>query len=325
METTISVKNLRKVFRTKAKSKGFSGNLKSLFFPKFKESVAVNNVSFEVDKGELVGFIGPNGAGKSTTLKMLTGILFPTSGKINVLGYNPQKERVKLAYHLGSIFGQKQQLWYHLPPIDSFELFSHIYELKKRDYHQRLEELVKLFGISSLMYMPVKKLSLGERMRCELVASLLHRPKVLFLDEPTIGMDILAKHTMREYVAKINQKEKTTVLLTSHDLDDIEELCQRVIIINQGKILYDGRLENIKNKLKYKLVELSFKGNADNVPLLHGVKIIEQKPCHLKLEIDKTKTSPPEVLSHYFSKCKVFDVVIEDPPIEEVIKGFYKK
>ncbi|MEK6962911.1 MAG: ATP-binding cassette domain-containing protein [Nanoarchaeota archaeon] len=321
----IEVNHVSKRFRTLVKEPGFKGSLKSLFSPKYKEVSAVEDVSFQLKEGELIGFIGPNGAGKSTTIKMLTGILFPSSGKLNVLGYNPQTERIKLAYKIGVIFGQRQQLWHHLPPIDTFNLFSKIYELEEEAYQKRLNELILLFEIRPYLYTPVRKLSLGERMRCEFVASLLHRPKVLFLDEPTIGMDILAKKSVREFIRKLNQHEKTTVILTSHDLDDIEELCPRVVIINKGKLIYDGTMSRIKNQLKYKVLELYFDKKVQTLPKIQHTKIINQTPFNVKVEIDKTKVPIRKVLDVYLKKFKVVDIVIEDPPIEEIIERFYSK
>jgi len=324
-KTIIQVKDVSKQFKTLVKEPGLKGSLKSLFSPKHTEITAVENVSFQLKEGELVGFIGPNGAGKSTTIKMLTGILFPTSGELNVLGYNPQEERIKLAYNIGVIFGQRQQLWYHLPAIDSFNLFAKIYELDEHAYQKRLNELILLFEIRPFLYTPVRKLSLGQRMRCEFIASLLHRPKVLFLDEPTIGMDIIAKKNVREFIRKLNQHEKTTIILTSHDLDDIEELCPRVIIINKGKLLYDGSMNRIKKKLKYKVLELYFDKKVRTLPKIKHTTILKKAPFSVTIEIDKTKIPVRRVLDTYLKKFKLADIVIEDPPIEEIIQRFYTK
>ncbi len=321
----IELSHVSKRFRTLVKEPGLKGSLKSLFSPEYKEVSAVEDVSFQLKEGELIGFIGPNGAGKSTTIKMLTGILFPSSGKLNVLGFNPQEQRTQLAYKIGVIFGQRQQLWHHLPPIDTFNLFSKIYELEEEAYQKRLNELILLFEIRPYLYTPVRKLSLGERMRCEFVASLLHRPKVLFLDEPTIGMDIIAKKSVREFIRKLNQHEKTTVILTSHDLDDIEELCPRVIIINKGRLIYDGTMNRIKNQLKYKVLELYFDKKVQTLPKIQHTKIISQTPFSVKVEIDKTKVPVRKVLDVYLKKFKVADIIIEDPPIEEIIERFYAK
>lgn len=323
MSQVITVKNLTKVFGVKAKTQGFLNKLKNIFFPKYFQIKAVNNISFEITAGEIVGFIGPNGAGKSTTLKMLTGILFPTKGSIDVLGYNPQQERTKLAFKIGTIFGQRQQLLYHLPPIDSFNVFSKIYELSKDEYQQRLSELTKLFGIEDYLHVPVRKLSLGERMRCEFVASVLHKPQILFLDEPTIGLDIIAKKKVREFIKKLNETEKTTIILTSHDLDDIEELCNRVVVINKGRILYDGSLDNMKKKLRYKIFDIYFHEQLKDVPKIPNAKILEQEAFRIKLKVDRVKVSVIDLLDKYFKDCKIDDIIIEDPPIEEVVEQWY--
>lgn len=323
MQTAITVSKLRKDFTVREKQAGFLGSLKAILHPKIKTVTAVDDISFKIKEGELVGFIGPNGAGKSTTIKMLSGILYPTKGNIRVLNLNPQKERIPLAFKIGTIFGQRQQLWHHLPPIDSFELFSKIYELDYDAYKERLGALVDLFEIKPYLHTPVRKLSLGERMRCEFVASLLHRPNILFLDEPTIGLDIIAKRTMREYIKKINKKDKTTIILTSHDLEDIEELCPRIIIINKGKILYDGSIKKIKDKLSYKRIEIYFENSIQNIPVMQDVKLIEHTTYKVILEVDRKKISLQKVLDFYLSKLKIVDIVINDPPIEKLIENFY--
>ena len=323
MKEAIVVKDLTKTFSTKVKKPGFVGAFTSLFSSERKEPIAVDHISFSINQGELVGFIGPNGAGKSTTIKMLTGILFPTSGDITVLGRNPQNERVKLAYEIGTIFGQRQQLWLHLPPIDSFNLFAKIYEIPDASYKARLKELVTLFELTPYLNTPVRKLSLGERMRCEFVASLLHDPKVLFLDEPTIGLDIIAKQNMRDYIRKLN-KTGTTVILTSHDLDDIEELCPRVIVINHGKILYDGSMDTLRGKLKTKVLELRSDEEFKQLPALTNVRVVKKEKFAITLEVDRTKVPIRKVLDTYLKKFHVIDIVIEDPPIEDIIRRLYR-
>lgn len=323
MSFVIEVSNLSKHFTVKTKQAGFRGILKNLFFPKYKQVRAVDNISFNIKEGELVGFIGPNGAGKSTTIKMMTGILFPSKGKVTVLNHIPQEERVELAYKIGTIFGQRQQLLYHLPPIDSFNLFAKIYEINEEEYQTRLKDLVKLFGIEEILQTPVRKLSLGQRMKCEFIASILHKPKILFLDEPTIGLDILAKKHIRDLIRKLNKYDKTTVILTSHDLDDIEELCERVIVINRGKILYDGSVEKIKKKLKYKILDIYLHEPITKSLKIKHTKVLELESFRIKIQLDRTKTSIRNVLDKYFKKYKVDDIVIEDPPIEDVIEKWY--
>jgi ABC-2 type transport system ATP-binding protein len=325
MANAVEVNKLRKVFKTKHKEEGLVGSLKALFRPKIKEIVAVDNISFRLKEGEMVAFIGPNGAGKSTTIKMLTGILYPDSGEINVKGFNPSKDRVRLSYKIGSVFGQKPQLWYHLPAIDTFNLLSKIYELDEKIYRERLNQLVGMFEIKDLLNTPVRKLSLGQRMRCEIVASLLHRPKILFLDEPTIGLDIVAKQKIREFLKELNEEEKITVLLTSHDTQDIERLCKRIIIINHGKIVYDGNIESLKkNYLSNRIVSVKFEEKFRGLKLL-GVKIIKAENFDADFEIDTKKISIQNVIDHLIKNYEIADINISSPPIEEIISKIYKK
>ena len=244
--TVIRAENLTKTFRVKRKAPGFWGSLQSLVKPDAVEKEAVRGISFRVEKGETVAFLGPNGAGKSTTIKMLTGILHPTSGRLEVLGMVPQRERVRLAFRIGTVFGQKSQLWYHLPPADTFALMADIYELPAKSFRVRRDELVERFGLGPHLHTPVRKLSLGERMRCEMAVALLHRPEILFLDEPTIGMDVVVKQKIREMIRLFNRKEGVTVFLTSHDAGDVEELCDRAIIINHGKVVMDVPVHQLK-------------------------------------------------------------------------------
>ena len=238
----IEVENLSKKFTKKIKKEGVKG----LFFSEEKEYQAVDNISFEVKKGEIIAFVGPNGAGKSTTIKMLTGILHPTSGNIEVAGFNPSKDRKKLAYKIGCMFGQKSSLWMHLPAIDTYKLYGAMYDIPKDEINKRIDEVVQMFNIKDLINIPVRKLSLGQRMICEIAAIMLHKPEILFLDEPTIGLDIVVKEKVRNAIKKINKEQGTTIFLTSHDLGDIEKLCERIIIIDKGKIIKDESLENLK-------------------------------------------------------------------------------
>ncbi len=322
--TVIEVTNLKKEFKAKQKEPGVKGAVKAMFFPKYKQINAVNNISFTVKKGEMVGFIGPNGAGKSTTIKMMSGILFPTSGKIKVLGFNPQEERKKLAFKIGTVFGQKPQLWYHLPAIDTFNLFSKIYEIDENVYQQRLKRLVKMFGIKEFLNQPVRKLSLGQRMRCELVASLLHNPQVLFLDEPSIGLDIIAKKRIRELIRQLNEEEGVTVILTSHDMDDVEQVCNRLVIINHGKIVYDGSTKHIREKyLRKKVIKILLPQKIKFDFIAKGVKVIPHGEYRYDLEVDTSVHSINKLVQEVISKYKVEDLSILDPPIEEIIEQIY--
>ena len=242
----IRVENLSKTFRVKKKEKGMAGSIKAILHPQTEEIRAVNGVSFQVEEGEMLAFIGPNGAGKSTTIKMLTGILYPDGGRMEVLGIDPTKKRKQLAYQIGTVFGQKEQLWTHLTPYDNFRFFGAIYDLSERETESRIEELVQRFELGTFIDTPVRNLSLGQRIRCEIVASLIHKPRVLFLDEPTIGLDPVVKENIRSLITQMNREEHTTIFLTSHDVGDIEKLCRRIIIVNAGRIVLDDSMEKLK-------------------------------------------------------------------------------
>jgi len=325
IENAIEVRSLRKNFISKHKEEGFKGSLKSIFKPRYSDVKAVDDISFDIKRGELVAFIGPNGAGKSTTIKILTGILYPTSGNVRVSGFVPWEKRKKLAFKIGSVFGQKPQLWYHLPSIDTFNLLSKIYELEPKKYKKRLDYLVNLFEIKDLIDIPVRKLSLGQRMRCEIVGSLLHEPEILFLDEPTIGLDIIAKQKIRELIRELNKKEKVTVLLTSHDTQDIENLCKRIIIINHGKMVYDGGIDKLKEDyLKKKIISVKFEDEFRGLKL-NGMRIINQNKYSIDLEVDTSKTSMKKLIDELMTKYEIADITISNTPIEEVIAEIYKR
>ncbi|MFZ5392376.1 MAG: ABC transporter ATP-binding protein [Patescibacteria group bacterium] len=325
MKNVIEVKNLCKYFSIKQKEFGFLGGIKSLFGPKYKMVEAVNNISFEVREGELLSFIGPNGAGKSTTIKMLTGILFPTGGQIQVLGLDPQKQRQKLAYKIGSVFGQKSQLWYHLPSLDTYNLYAKIYELDQKKYTARLDFLVEQFEIADLLKIPVRKLSLGQRMRCEIAASLLHEPKILFLDEPTIGLDVIAKQKIREVIKFLNEKEKVTIFLTSHDVGDIESLARRTIIVNYGRIVFDDETRRLKERyVTKKIVELIFEQKAKKFEYPAG-KVIERKENRVKVEIDLQEKAIDKLLGFAVKNYDIIDMNVYDRPMEEIIADIYRQ
>lgn len=322
---TIEVKNLTKNFKLKTKEAGIKGSFKSIIKPQIKEVKAVDNISFKIKKGEMVAFIGPNGAGKSTTIKMLIGILYPTSGEATVSGLVPWEKRKKLSYKVGSVFGQKPQLWYHLPAIDTFNLFSKIYDMDEKEYKERLNHLVKLFEIEDIIKTPVRKLSLGQRMKCEIVASLINKPEILLLDEPTIGLDIIAKQKIRELIKYLNEKEKVTVLLTSHDTQDIERLCKRIIIINHGKIVYDGSIDSLNEKyLKNKIVSVKFEESFKGLKL-NGVKTVKSEEFSADFEIDTNKISIKHLIDALVKRYEVLDINISGTPIEEVITKIYER
>lgn len=322
MTCAIRVENLSKQFDIRELASGFRGTLKNLFKPKIERVTAINNLDFEVKLGERVAFIGPNGAGKSTTIKMLTGILHPTSGQIEVLGYMPWKNRHQLGFSIGTVFGQRSQLWYHLPAVDTFSLLAKIYEIESTTYKRRLDELVQAFEVTPFLSKPVRQLSLGERMRCEIVASLLHRPKILFLDEPTIGLDVNAKLIIRRLLNKLSD-EGTTLFLTSHDMADIEQVADRVLILDKGAIVRDSSIRELKRKyIRRKVVTL-----ITDVERLHlkipGLKVLESANYHYVCEIDLNLIAIEKVIQEALKEANLKDVTIEDPSMEEIIREIY--
>jgi len=320
----ISAHNLSKTFQLKEKAAGLRGSLAALARPRFRAVEAVRGISFEIEEGELVAFIGPNGAGKSTTLKMLTGLLFPSAGEASVLGLTPWSQRTRLAFQIGSVFGQKSQLWYHLPPGDTFDLFAKIYELKEQAYQERRAQLVETFAIREFLNTPVRRLSLGERMRCEVVASLLHRPRVIFLDEPTIGLDVVSKQQIRATLLQLNADENVTVILTSHDATDVETVCKRVIIVNHGQVIYDDRVSRLKRQhLTRKTIDVRFATELKAPFLLDGVQVVKQSQFGVKLEFDSREQPVEAVIQHLLSTYEVEDINIAGPGMEEIIREIY--
>lgn len=320
---TIEVHELTKIFTVKKKSPGLRGSIRSLFRPHLEEKIAVQPTSFKVEQGEMLAFLGPNGAGKSTTIKMLTGILHPTSGSASVLGWTPWKDRGKLAYRIGTVFGQKSQLWYHLPPSDTFDLMSRIYEIPRSDYIRRRDQIVEQFELGPYMDTPVRKLSLGERMRCEITAALLHRPQVIFLDEPTIGLDVVVKQRIRQLIRQMNAEDGITVFLTSHDAGDVEELCKRAIVINHGRVIFDDHVRVMKRDyLKYKLINLKLNRPLEPIGLT-GVQLLKQKANGAKIEVDLSKQSIERVMGLLVQQYSIEDITIEDPTMEQVITNIY--
>ncbi len=318
----IKVQSLEKNFTVKTKEEGIKGSLKALTSPSYKDIKAVDNISFEVEKGEVLAFIGPNGAGKSTTIKILTGILQPSSGNVSVLGMDPSLKRRELSYRIGTVFGQKSQLWFHLPPIDSFRLLGNIYDVEKVKLNRRIEYLKEIFDIGDLMDTPVRKLSLGQRIRCEIAACIIHEPEIIFLDEPTIGLDVVVKQRIRELITNLNKEENTTIFLTSHDAGDIEKLCKRAIIINHGQVVLNESIKSLKyDYLSEKIIHIKYSEavNIDKLP----VDIIKAKGTALQVKVDTKKENIQEVLTTLIKLGKVEDISIHEAPLEEVISRIY--
>ena len=320
----IEVKNLSKSFKIKLKEKGLKGSFKAIFRPKYKVIKAVRNISFDVEKGEIIAFIGPNGAGKSTTIKMLTGILFPDKGSVRIMDIDPVKERKKLAYQIGTVFGQKEQLWTHLTPYDNFKFFGAIYDIPKKKVEKKIEEFRELFELEEFINTPVRNLSLGQRIRCEIVASLIHEPKILFLDEPTIGLDPVVKENIRTLIKRMNKEYKTTIFLTSHDVGDIEKLCKRVIIINHGQVVMDDSMENLKyHYLNKKIVEVKMNAKV-NLDDEDGITILKDKGYNLKIEVDTSKRGVADALK-LLNPDNIIDINISNVPLEDIISDIYVK
>ncbi|MCR4328436.1 MAG: ATP-binding cassette domain-containing protein [Patescibacteria group bacterium] len=325
MENAIEVQDLTKNFSfpVKDSDRGFFGNF---FRPTIRSITAVDNISFSIKPGESVAFIGPNGAGKSTTIKMLTGILWPTSGKVRVLGCNPQHDRRRLALKIGTVFGQRSQLLFNLPISDSLDLFAKVYEIPDREYRKQRDALVTLFDIGEILDQPVRKLSLGQRMRAEIAVSLIHKPPIVFLDEPTIGLDIVAKRRLRENLKAINIHLKTTIFLTSHDAGDIESVCARTLIVNHGRVIFDDATSGLKKKyLNQKVVRVVFEGK-DKLSVMHadGIDILKNGKGEATLVVDTKLVGIDEALKNILGNKGIEDITIEDPPLEEIIGKIYE-
>lgn len=320
--SVIEVKHLKKYFKVHKKEPGLSGSIKSLFTRKYEEVKAVDNISFSISEGELVGFIGPNGAGKTTTLKSLSGLLYPTEGQLSVLGFNPWERKEAYLKQIALVMGQKNQLWWDLPPLETFTLNKEIYEIPEKQFRQTLDELVKLLEVEDILKIQVRKLSLGQRMKCELIAALLHSPKVLFLDEPTIGLDVVMQKKMRDFVREYNHRKNATIILTSHYMGDVKELCKRVVIIDKGKLVFDGRLDEIVQKFAdHKLLTLVLSKEIDPTVIDEIGEIKEFLYPKLILSVKRKDIS--RITAEALEKLPVADLSIEEPPIEDVIRELF--
>lgn len=321
---TISVSHLSKYYSIHKNEPGFLGSIKSIVSRSYETVKAVDDISFAINEGELIGFIGPNGAGKTTTLKCLSGLLYPTHGKVSVLNFTPYERKHAYLKQIALVMGQKNQLWWDLPVIESIRLQKEIYEIGDSEYKKTLSELIQLLEIEKLLYVPTKKLSLGERMKCELVSALIHNPKVLFLDEPTIGLDVVMQKKLREFIKEYNRRYKATIMLTSHYMKDVEALCKRVIVINNGKLLYDGQLlELVKKHAPYKLIKVVLKEFIDPKKIENFGEVLRFMYPEFVLRIPNAKLG--KIATKILEEFPVEDVTIEDPDIEYVIREVFTK
>lgn len=322
----ISVNNLTKVFKKPIRGEGVWDNIKTLFSRKYEEIRAVDNINFDIEQGEIVGYIGANGAGKSTTIKMMSGILHPTSGNVLVDGMTFDKARKKINRNIGVVFGQKTQLWWDIPLIETFKILKTIYEISDEDYEKRFNYLCELLDLKQFINQNVRTLSLGQRMRADFAAALIHNPKIVFLDEPTIGLDVLVKDRIRNAIKELNKKYNITVILTTHDMKDIEQLCDRIIIIDKGKILYDGTLHDIKYKFgNTKTIFIPKNVSLDNELLeskFQGMKI-EETDESIVLKFSSNEVELDDVLIYLINNYHVKDFKIEDISIEDITKELY--
>ncbi len=328
----IKTRDLRKEFRIFKRREGVWGAVKDLFHRNYQTLAAVDGINLSIEEGEFVGYIGPNGAGKSTTIKMMTGILVPTSGEIVANGFNPYRDRTRYTKIIGVVFGQRTQLWWDIAVIESFKLLRRIYDVSDSDFRDRLGMFRELLGLDDFLHTPVRKLSLGQRMRCDIAASLLHHPRILFLDEPTIGLDVVAKDRIREFLKEINRTLKTTILLTTHDLSDIEELCRRIVIIDHGKILFDGTLDGLRQRLgRFNQVRVLLQDRHHAVQLSralgsgNGMQWEHPDELTYRIRYNREQMSSAEVIRRIINEVPVRDIYIEEEPIEEIIMSIYSR
>ncbi|WP_088105525.1 ABC transporter ATP-binding protein [Halalkalibacter urbisdiaboli] len=324
--TIIKVENLSKDYRLQVRDEGMLGAFRGLFNRKYEIKKAVKDISLQINEGEIVGYLGPNGAGKSTTIKMLSGILVPSSGKLEVNGIVPYQNRKEHAKRIGVVFGQRSQLWWDIPVSESLNLMKYMYNIPENQYRENIKTFQDYLNIDEFIQVPVRQLSLGQRMRADLCAALLHNPDILFLDEPTIGLDVVVKEKIRQFIKQINQERKTTVILTTHDMSDIEKLCHRVIVIDKGQMIYDGQLEQLKATYgsdETMIVETEEVVNEINSLYALGVTAINQEGTKLFITYNKNHINSTAVIGLLLEKYKVVDFIIRETDIEEVIRKMY--
>ena len=322
--SVIKVKELSKVFKIPKKEPGLGGAVRGLFNPKYEDKTAVDRISFQVDAGEIVGYIGVNGAGKSTTIKMLTGVLMPTGGSVKVLGRDPHKQRVDNARDIGVVFGQRTQLWWDLALIESLNLIAKIYNVHPVKYKLMLDQFTETLELDELLKVPVRNMSLGQKMRSELAAALIHEPKVVYLDEPTIGLDLIVKERIRDFIKEQCIAKGMTVILTTHDLGDIEELCQRVIIIDDGRIIYDGPIVTIKKQFgKFREITFETLGAANSLNLPDGAEVLSKDDRKVQIRFDRTLSTASKVAGSIMSQIEVTDFSLSEPDLGGIVKQIY--
>lgn len=321
----IQVENISKSYKVAKRSKGFLQATKSLFYREHTTVEALKDISFTIEPGEIVGYIGPNGAGKSTTIKIMSGILVPEKGKCTIMGFTPWKDRVQYVKNIGVVFGQRSQLWWDVPVIDSFELLKDIYKVPQQEYETTIQLLIETLELQEIIQSPVRQLSLGQRMRCEIAASLIHNPRILFLDEPTIGLDATSKMAVRQFIKTINKEKGVTVILTTHDMNDIEALADRVLLIGKGSLLYDGHLEELRRQYgTHKTLTADYRKNPNPIDI-PGTTIVSWSPERVTLNVNTEQVKTSEVITQLSNKVELNDVSIETQPIEDIIVQLYKE
>ncbi len=324
----IKVKDLVKTYKIIEKEDGLIGYFKNLIKPKYKEFTAVNHINFEIQEGELVGYIGENGAGKSTTIKMLTGLLTPTSGEVVVDDLVPNKNRIENNKKIGAVFGQKTQLWWDLPVIESFRLIKKMYKIPDGEYRKNLKKFSEILELDDLLEKQVKNLSLGQKMRCEIAATFLHNPKIVYLDEPTIGLDVLVKERIRAFIKEINKEKNTTVILTTHDLKDIEDVCDRIILLDKGQIIYDGEKEKFKETYGKQVIAQILVKNKTSLITTETIndefEVVEESDEQVKIRFNHDKYTIMDIVNRISNYCKITDMHIEEQGLEEILKEIYR-
>ena len=324
----IEVNNLTKTYKIIKKEDGLIGYFKNLIRPKYEKFKAVKNINFNIEEGELVGYIGENGAGKSTTIKMLTGLLTPTSGEIIIDGIIPYEKRIEKKKKIGAVFGQKTQLWWDLPVIESFRLIKKMYKIPEGEYRKNLKNFTELLQLEDLLEKQVKNLSLGQKMRCEIAATFLHNPKIVYLDEPTIGLDVLVKENIRKFIKDINKEKKTTVILTTHDLKDIEDVCDRIILLDRGQIIYDGEKQKFKdtygNSITARIILKNKKRNITEELYDEDFEIIEESEDSIKIKFNHEQTTIVKIVELISKYGEIEDIHMKEAELEDILKEIYR-